>query len=190
MCGIMYVTILFRPNIIDYMNYKTKLHRIRAFVFDYDGVISDGNIWSAGDALIVRSGNVKDGYAIQYALRHGYIIAVLSGGSGASIESRMKMLGVTDVYLGSHKKKEIFEKFLKDKNISPEEVLYMGDDIPDYDVMLEVGVAACPSDAAEEIKSVADYISHRAGGCGCVRDVIEQVLRLQGEWFDQDARAW
>lgn len=172
------------------MNYKAKLHEIKAFVFDYDGVISDGNIWSANDTIIVRSGNVKDGYAMQYALRKGYLIAILSGGSGDSIRSRMKMLGVEDVYLGSHRKKEIFEDFLKDKQLLPEQVLYVGDDIPDYDVMQLAGVSACPADAAEEIKAVADYISHKNGGCGCVRDVIEQVLRLQGQWFHEDAKAW
>ena len=172
------------------MNYKAKLHEIKAFVFDYDGVISDGNIWSANDTIIVRSGNVKDGYAMQYALRKGYLIAILSGGSGDSIRSRMKMLGVEDVYLGSHRKKEIFEDFLKDKQLLPEQVLYVGDDIPDYDVMRLAGVSACPADAAEEIKAVADYISHKNGGCGCVRDVIEQVLRLQGKWFHEDAKAW
>ena len=172
------------------MKYKAKLHEIKAFVFDYDGVISDGNIWSANDTIIVRSGNVKDGYAMQYALRKGYLIAILSGGSGDSIRSRMKMLGVEDVYLGSHRKKEIFEDFLKDKQLLPEQVLYVGDDIPDYDVMRLAGVSACPADAAEEIKAVADYISHKNGGCGCVRDVIEQVLRLQGQWFHEDAKAW
>ncbi|MDY3977604.1 MAG: HAD hydrolase family protein [Candidatus Onthomorpha sp.] len=172
------------------MNYKAKLHEIKAFVFDYDGVISDGNIWSANDTIIVRSGNVKDGYAMQYALRKGYLIAILSGGSGDSIRSRMKMLGVEDVYLGSHRKKEIFKDFLKDKQLLPEQVLYVGDDIPDYDVMRLAGVSACPADAAEEIKAVADYISHKNGGCGCVRDVIEQVLRLQGQWFHEDAKAW
>ena len=172
------------------MNYKAKLHEIKAFVFDYDGVISDGNIWSANDTIIVRSGSVKDGYAMQYALRKGYLIAILSGGSGDSIRSRMKMLGVEDVYLGSHRKKEIFEDFLKDKQLLPEQVLYVGDDIPDYDVMRLAGVSACPADAAEEIKAVADYISHKNGGCGCVRDVIEQVLRLQGQWFHEDAKAW
>ncbi|MBO7276685.1 MAG: HAD hydrolase family protein [Bacteroidales bacterium] len=172
------------------MNYKSKLHEIKAFVFDYDGVISDGNIWTANDEIIIRSGNVKDGYAIQYAIRKGYVVAVISGGKGSSIASRMAMLGVKDVYLGSHRKKEIFEKFLEDKQLKASEVLYMGDDIPDYDVMKMVGVSTCPADAAEEIKLVADYISHRPGGSGCVRDVIEQVMKLQNKWFDEDAKSW
>lgn len=172
------------------MNYKAKLHKIKAFVFDYDGVISDGYIWSANDKIILRSGNVKDGYAIQYALRKGYIVAIISGGSGDSIAARMAMLGVKDVYLGSHRKKEIFAKFLEDKQLDASEVLYMGDDIPDYDVMKMVGVSTCPADAAEEIKSISDYISHKIGGSGCVRDVIEQVMKLQEKWFDEDAKSW
>lgn len=172
------------------MNYKSKLHSIKAFVFDYDGVISDGYIWAANNEMIIRSGNVKDGYAIQYALRKGYIVAVISGGSGDSISSRMAMLGVKDVYLGSHKKKEIFTKFLEEKHLQANEVLYMGDDIPDYDVMRMVGVATCPADAANEIKDIADYISHKTGGNGCVRDVIEQVMKLQNKWFDEDAKSW
>ncbi|MDR1847605.1 MAG: 3-deoxy-D-manno-octulosonate 8-phosphate phosphatase [Bacteroidales bacterium] len=172
------------------MNYKNKLHKIRAFVFDYDGVLSDGTIWVANENHLVRSGNVKDGYAMQYALKKGYLIAVISGGAGESIASRMKMLGIKDVFLGSHRKKDIFLKYIRDNGLAAEEVLFMGDDIPDYDVMLEAGVATCPSDAAEEIKQTADYISDRQGGSGCVRDVIEQVMRLHGKWFEEDGKAW
>ncbi|MDR0789252.1 MAG: HAD hydrolase-like protein [Bacteroidales bacterium] len=172
------------------MNYKSKLHKIKAFVLDYDGVLSDGTIWVANENHLLRSGNVKDGYAMQYALKKGYYIAIVSGGKGDSIEARMKMLGINDVFLGSHRKKEIFLNYLAIKGLKAEEVLYMGDDIPDYDVMLEAGVATCPCDAAEEIKQVADYISEKKGGSGCVRDVIEQVLRLQGQWFHEDGKAW
>jgi 3-deoxy-D-manno-octulosonate 8-phosphate phosphatase (KDO 8-P phosphatase) len=172
------------------VNYKAKLHKIKAFVFDYDGVLSDGTIWVANEDYVMRSGNVKDGYALQYALKKGYQVAVISGGKGESIEARMNMLGIKDVFVGSHRKKEIFLNYLRDKNLKAEEVLYMGDDIPDYDVMVEAGVATCPYDAAEEIKSVADYISRAKGGFGCVRDVIEQVLRLQGQWFHEDGKAW
>jgi 3-deoxy-D-manno-octulosonate 8-phosphate phosphatase (KDO 8-P phosphatase) len=172
------------------MNYKAKLHSIKAFVFDYDGVMSDGYLWINDQQTVMRSGNVKDGYALQYALRKGYHIAILSGGRGDSICTRMEMLGIKDVFTGSHKKKEIFLNYLKEKSLKPEEVLFMGDDIPDYDVMLEAGVATCPLDAAEEIKSVADYISHKAGGQGCVRDVIEQVMRLHNQWFHEDGKAW
>lgn len=172
------------------MNYKSKLHSIKAFVFDYDGVISDGYMWVADQKIIMRSGNVKDGYALQYALKKGYLIAIISGGNGDSISTRMEMLGIKDVFIGSHDKKKIFQNYIEQKGLKPEEVLYMGDDIPDYDVMLASGVAACPSDAVEEIKSVADYISHKGGGQGCVRDVIEQVMRLHNQWFHEDGKAW
>ncbi len=172
------------------MNYKEKLKKIKAFVFDYDGVMTDGFMWIAGDDFVLRAGNVKDGYALQYAIRKGYQIAILSGGNGDSIRSRMEMLGIKDIYLGSHRKKQIFQDYLKEKGLSSEEVLFMGDDIPDYEVMKEAGVSACPANAVMEIKSVADYISDKDGGQGCVRDVIEQVMRLQGNWFHEDAIEW
>lgn len=172
------------------MNYKTKLNSIKAFIFDYDGVMTDGFIWTANDEVIVRNGNVKDGYAIQYAIKKGYKVAILSGGKGKSIETRMNMLGVKDMFLSSKQKMDTYYKYLKDNNLQKENILYMGDDIPDYDIMQNVGVATCPQDAAEEIKDVADYISHQKGGYGCVRDVIEQVLKLQGQWFNEDSKEW
>lgn len=172
------------------MNYKAKLHSIKAFVFDYDGVLTDGLIWVGDQNTIFRSSNVKDGYAIQYAIKKGYQIAILSGGNGESILARMQMLGIKDVFVGSESKKEIYLNYLMTKGLKTEEVLFMGDDIPDYDVMLEAGVATCPANAVEEIKSVADYISHSNGGNGCVRDVIEQVMRLHNQWFHEDGKAW
>ncbi|MFV0502130.1 MAG: KdsC family phosphatase [Bacteroidales bacterium] len=172
------------------MNYKEKLNKIKAFVFDYDGVMTDGFMWVADQKLLLRSGNVKDGYALQYAIRKGYEIAVISGGKGDSIQARMEMLGVKDVFLGSHRKKQLFLDYVESKGLKKEEVLYMGDDIPDYDAMIEAGVSTCPADAVEEIKSVADYISHKNGGHGCVRDIIEQVMRLQNTWFHEDAIEW
>ncbi|MBP1629831.1 MAG: 3-deoxy-D-manno-octulosonate 8-phosphate phosphatase [Bacteroidetes bacterium] len=172
------------------MNYKAKLKKIKAFVFDYDGVLSDGFLWVADQRIVMRSGNVKDGYALQYAIRKGYEVAIISGGKGDSIQARMEMLGIKDVFLGSHKKKEIFHNYLNQKGLNADEVLYMGDDIPDYDVMMEAGVSACPADAAEEIKSISDYISNKNGGYGCARDIIEQVMRLHNTWFHEDAKAW
>ncbi len=172
------------------MNYKVKLHDIKAFIFDYDGVISDGMIYATGDNLLIRSGNVKDGYAIQHALKSGYKIAVISGGNGISIEQRLRMLGIEDVFLGAKGKLSVYKNYLECNRLTQKNVLYMGDDIPDYDIMLNSGVATCPSNAAEEIKQVADYISDKKGGEGCVRDVIEQVLRLQGQWFNEKAREW
>ncbi len=172
------------------MNYKIKLHKIKAFIFDYDGVMSDGMIYCGNSKIIVRSGNVKDGYAIQYAIKCGYKIAILSGGKGESITERCAMLGIKDVFVGCENKIDTFNKFLLDNGLDVSEVLYMGDDIPDYDIMVKAGVACCPKDAAQEIKDVADYISDKDGGSGCVRDIIEQVLRLQGQWFNENAKRW
>ncbi|MDO5760568.1 MAG: HAD hydrolase-like protein [Bacteroidota bacterium] len=174
------------------MNYKGKLHNIKAFIFDYDGVLTDGMIYTSGKDLniVLRNGNVKDGYAIQYALKLGFKVAVISGGRGNSIKQRLEMLGIKDVFLKVKEKLSVYENYLKCNHLTKENVLYMGDDIPDYDIMVNSGVATCPSDAAEEIKQVADYISNKKGGEGCVRDVIEQVLRLQGLWFNEKAKEW
>ncbi len=172
------------------MNYKVKLHSIKAFIFDYDGVMSDGMIYCGNKQTVVRSGNVKDGYAIQYAIKCGYKVAILSGGRGESITERCAMLGIKDVFVSCENKIDMFNKFLTDNGFEAKNVLYMGDDIPDYDIMVMAGVACCPKDAAQEIKDVSDYISDKDGGCGCVRDVIEQVLRLQGQWFNENAKQW
>ena len=172
------------------MNYKNKLHKIKAFVFDFDGVMTDGAVWVYADKETVRAGNIKDGYAIQYAVKKGYLVAVISGATSLSINNRMDSLGVTDIYTGAGTKIAVFKQFLDENMLQPDEVLYMGDDIPDYEVMRQVGVATCPADAAIEIKEIADYISHLRGGEGCVRDVIEQVLRLHNNWFHPDAVNW
>ncbi len=172
------------------MNYKSKLHDIKAFVFDFDGVMTDGSVWMYADRETVRCGNIKDGYAIQYAVKKGYIIALISGATSLSINNRMESLGVTQIYTGCANKMETYRKFLTINNLTESQVLCMGDDIPDYEIMSHCGVAACPSDAAVEIKEISDYISICAGGKGCVRDVIEQTLRLQGQWFQSDALNW
>lgn len=172
------------------MNYKTKLHEIKAFVFDFDGVMTDGSVWMYADKEAVRAGNIKDGYAIQYAVKKGYIVTVISGATSLSIDNRMASLGVPKIYTGAANKMEAYRRFMEEHGLRREEVLYMGDDIPDYEVMMAAGVSCCPSDAATEIKEVADYISTYAGGQGCVRDVIEQTLRLHGNWFHPDAVNW
>ena len=172
------------------MNYKSKLHDIKAFVFDFDGVMTDGSVWMYADRETVRCGNIKDGYAIQYAVKKGYIIALISGATSLSINNRMESLGVTQIYTGCANKMETYRKFLTIYKLTESQVLCMGDDIPDYEIMSHCGVAACPSDAAVEIKEISDYISICAGGKGCVRDVIEQTLRLQGQWFHSDALNW
>ena len=172
------------------INYKEKLHPIKAFVFDFDGVMTDGSVWTFADGETVRCGNIKDGFAIQYAVKKGYIVAVISGATSKSIDNRMKMLGVTQIYTGCADKMKTFDQFLSTNSLTEEQVLCMGDDIPDYPILQRAGVSACPADAAVEIKESVDYISLFPGGRGCVRDVIEQVLRLHGQWFHQDAVVW
>lgn len=163
------------------INYKEKLNHINAFVFDVDGVMTDGSIILINNEMI-RSMNTKDGFVLQFAIKKGYKISVITGGRDQSVVSRLNYLGITDIYLDSKHKWDDLEDFLYKYNLKPQEILYMGDDLPDYDVMTRVGVGAAPKDACSEILSIADYISPIKGGKGCVRDVIEQVMRTKGDW--------
>ncbi|MBP3763099.1 MAG: HAD hydrolase family protein [Bacteroidales bacterium] len=172
------------------INYKEKLAAVKAFVFDFDGVMTNGDVWTLGDGQTVRCGNIKDGFAIQYAVKKGYTVAVISGATSASIDHRMHALGVTQCFTGCGDKVLTYNRFLQENGLADGQVLYMGDDLPDYPLLRRVGVSACPADAATEVKEVCDYISHHPGGRGCVRDVIEQTLRLHGQWFHQDAVIW
>jgi 3-deoxy-D-manno-octulosonate 8-phosphate phosphatase (KDO 8-P phosphatase) len=171
-------------------NYKEHLKEITTFIFDYDGVLTDGQVLLLNEGDALRTANVKDGYAMHLAVKNGYNIAVISGGRSQSMENRFKPLGIIDVYIGVDNKLKVFNQYLKKKNIKPEQVLFMGDDIPDYEIMLEVGLPTCPADACTEIKAVSKYISNFDGGKGCVRDVIEQVLKLQGNWMNHVAFSW
>jgi len=172
------------------VSYKEKLHNITTLMFDYDGVLTNGVVLLQDDGEPLRTANVKDGYAIQYAARMGYRIAIISGGRSRSMETRFRMLNVPHVFLGAGNKLEVFHDFIKTHQINPENVLYVGDDIPDYQVMQEAGVATCPADAAEEIKAISHYISHYKGGEGCVREIIEQVMKVQGKWMSKEAFLW
>lgn len=172
------------------MDYKDKLHAINTFIFDFDGVLSDGKIYVQHDGEQVRATNVKDGYALQYALRKGYHVAVISGGYAESMRLRYKDFPGMEMFLKVRDKVEMFHQYLAQHQLQSENVLVMGDDIPDYKMMLLAGVKSCPADAAEEIKGIADYVSPRPGGNGAVRDIIEQVLKLHGKWFDEDACLW
>ncbi|MDP4290056.1 MAG: HAD hydrolase-like protein [Bacteroidota bacterium] len=171
-------------------NYKERLHLINTFIFDYDGVLTNGQIITLPTGEALRVANVKDGYTLQLAIKKNYKVAIISGGTAISMIKRFKTLNIEDVFLSVDNKIEIFNQYLKDNSLLPENVLYMGDDIPDLAVMKMAGVAACPADAVEEVRRVAHYISHQKGGEGCVRDVIEQVLKIQGKWMNDDAYQW
>lgn len=171
-------------------NYKELLRHITTFVFDYDGVLTDGTVILMNDGDALRTANVKDGYALQLAVKKGYRVAIISGGYSPSMVHRFKALKIEDVFLGVENKIEVFKQYLEKQDIKPAEVLFMGDDIPDFEVMQHAGVPTCPADASEEIKRLARYISHRNGGHGCVRDVIEQVMKIQGKWMSDGAFHW
>lgn len=171
-------------------NYKQLLSSIDTFIFDIDGVMTSGIVLLTTDGDMLRSMHVKDGYALHLAARKGYRIAIISGGSSASVNNRFTTLGIIDVFLGVSNKIAVFNQYIKDNGLDPSQVLYMGDDIPDYEVMLQSGVSACPADAAEEIKGISTYISPHKGGEGCVRDVIEQVLKIRGDWLNDDGFHW
>ncbi len=163
-------------------NFKEKLKDIKAFVFDVDGVFSQDMVLHT-DGELTRHMNVKDGFAVKTAVDKGFIVCIISGGTSESVRIRFKGLGVTDIYLGSHDKIDDYKDFYMKYGIKPENILYMGDDIPDYAPMKSSGLATCPADAAEEIQNIAHYISDKDGGKGCIRDVIEQVMRAQKIWF-------
>ena len=171
-------------------NFKEEITRIKAFVFDIDGVLSLQTINLNSFGIPNRTVNLRDGYALQLAVKKGYKVGVISGGNAKDYKKRLKSLGVSDIVLQSRDKKVDFEVFLHKNGFNPAEVMYMGDDIPDMEVMKRTGVPVCPSDADDEIKKVSHYISDRRGGEGCVRDVIEQVMRLHGKWLDSDAFKW
>lgn len=163
-------------------SYKEYLNQITTFVFDVDGVLTDGSILITTEGGLLRKMDVKDGYALKNAINHGYTICVISGGNNDGVRKRLRGLGITDIYMGTLHKTDKLEEFLDIYNINAENVLYMGDDIPDVPPMQMVGLPTCPQNAVKEVKDVAKYVSHKNGGEGCVRDVIEQVMKVQGKW--------
>ena len=158
------------------------LNKIRAIIFDIDGVLSAETITLSADGVPLRTVNIKDGYAIQLAMKLGLRIIILTGATTPSVRVRYEGLGVEDIYLGCSVKIETYRQLLKQYDLTDEEVMYMGDDIPDLEIMRCVGCPVCPKDACPEIKEVSLYVSDRKGGYGCGRDVIEQVRRAQGKW--------
>ena len=163
-------------------SYKEYLNTITIFIFDVDGVLTDGTVTVTTSGEMLRKMNIKDGYAIKTAVDNGYHICIISGGSNEGVKLRLQGLGVKDIYLGVHDKVKTSNKFFNTHNLNSDNALYMGDDIPDLYVMQMVGLPCCPQDAAPEIKAVSNYISHKNGGKGAVRDVIEQVMKVQGKW--------
>ena len=167
------------------------LTKIKAIAFDVDGVLSTENVRIASDGELLRTANTKDGYVLRLAAMCGLHVAVITGAREPSILARYEAIGIYDVFLGSSVKTEKLQQLLDRYNLSTDEVLYMGDDIPDYEVMKLVGLPCCPRDAAPEIRDISLYVSHKDGGQGCVRDVVEQVLKAQGKWMaDKKAFSW
>lgn len=164
-------------------NFKEQLNNVKAFVFDVDGVFTNGTILIHPSGELIRSSNTRDGYAVHKAVQEGFPVGIITGGKSEAVSDRFKGLGVTDVYLGVSDKVEALDDFRFKYGLELSSILYMGDDMPDYEVMQRVGFPTCPADAAQEIVGLASYISNYKGGEGCVRDVIEQVLKLKGLWL-------
>jgi len=164
-------------------SYKEIMNDIDTFIFDVDGVLTDGSVFVTNEGEILRTMNIRDGYALKAAVESGYNVCIISGGSNEGVRVRLRNLGITDIHLGAPDKVETFKEYTELYTINPENVLYMGDDIPDYHVMQLVGLPTCPQDAAPEIKAISGYISHKNGGKGAVREVIEQVMKVQGKWM-------
>ena len=164
------------------MNFLEKFKEIDTFIFDVDGVMTNGNLLITEEGDLLRTMNVRDGYAIKRAIEEGYEVCVITGGHSEGVIKRLQGLGLTTIYTNVKDKKTCYEGFTQTNNLDHAGILYMGDDLPDYDVMRLVGLPCCPKDAAVEILELAQYISPCNGGHGCVRDVIEKVLRLHGRW--------
>lgn len=163
-------------------SYKEYLADITTLIFDVDGVLTDGTITVTTDGEMLRTMNIKDGFALKTAVDTGFNVCIISGGSNEGVRKRLAGLGIKDIYLGAHNKIVQLNEYMTKHNISKHQMLYMGDDIPDFPVMKLVGLPCCPQDAVQEIKAISKYVSHKNGGKGAVRDVIEQVLKVQGKW--------
>ncbi len=160
---------------------------ITTFVFDVDGVLTDGSLFVLPDGLMARRMNIKDGYALQLAVKKGYHVVIISGGNSPEVKQRLVNLGIKEVWMQITDKLSVLEKFMQDHQLEASAVLYMGDDIPDLSVMKAAGLPCCPADAAQDVKERSTYISHLKGGEGCARDVIEKVMKLRGDWGEDTA---
>lgn len=171
-------------------SYKERLKDITTFAFDVDGVFTDGIVQLMADGSQVRTANVRDGYAVQLAAKKGFKIVIITGGRSEAVKDRFLGLGVSDIFLGTKNKSVKLREYMEENNLQPGEICYMGDDIPDFHVMQMVGLPVCPNDAAPEIKSISHYISDKDGGRGCVRDILEQTMKIQKKWMDDEGFVW
>lgn len=165
------------------MIYKEKLKHIKALIFDVDGVFTNGQVYLNPDGSLGRAMNIKDGFAIQYAIKKGIPIGIITGGKDEFIKTRFRSLGITDIYLNSQYKIDDYEDFYFKYDLKEEEILYMGDDVPDIEILKRCGLPTCPANAIPEVKAISEYISPKNGGDGCVRDIIEQVLKIKNLWI-------
>jgi 3-deoxy-D-manno-octulosonate 8-phosphate phosphatase (KDO 8-P phosphatase) len=169
------------------MNGSLLFQHIQVFVFDLDGVLTDGSLAIHPGGEFIRTMDIKDGYALQLAVKKGYHILVISGSYSDPCKVRLEYLGIQQVYMKVKDKRAVLEEYLAKRMLSKDQVLYMGDDLPDLDVMQSIGLPACPADAVAEIKAISRYISPKTGGKGCVRDVLEKVLQARGDWHAESA---
>jgi len=163
-------------------SYKEIMNNITTFIFDVDGVLTDSSVHVTENGEMLRIMNIRDGFALKAAIVSGYHVCIISGGNNEGVRIRLRNLGISDIYLASPNKVATFNEYTDLFKIKPDHVLYMGDDIPDFHVMQLVGLPTCPQDASPEIKAISKYISHKNGGKGAVREVIEQVMKVQGKW--------
>src|SRR5690606_12137928 len=168
------------------MSYKQRLNNITTFILDVDGVLTDGGVILMPTGEMVRTMNTKDGYAMQLAIKKGFRIATISGGRDKMVEARLRYLGVTDIYSGVRDKFDVYQDYLYSYGLKTEEIIYMGDDVPDIDIMRDVALACCTHDAVADVRAIAEYISPFKGGEGCVRDIIEQTMKVQKKWYDEE----
>ena len=171
------------------MSYKEKLKDIKAFVFDVDGVFTDGSVYLLPGGNMCRVMNVLDGYAVVKAIKNNYKIGVITGGNDDQVRHRINYLGISDYYAKSSNKRIDFEDFKLKYNLKNEEILMMGDDLPDMEIMKMAGISACPKNSVPEVKEISDYISSIEGGKGAVREVIEQVMKVQGKWIEDNTQS-
>jgi 3-deoxy-D-manno-octulosonate 8-phosphate phosphatase (KDO 8-P phosphatase) len=170
------------------VNFPDVLTKISTFIFDVDGVLTDGSVVLFPDGEQVRTMNIKDGFALQLAVKKGFKVAIISGGKSEAVKKRLQGLGIFDIYMGQSDKLDAYLELLSIYNLQPDEIAYMGDDLPDYQILEKVALKSCPANAASEILGIANYVSPYHGGDGCVRDIIEKVMRAQDKWFNPDIK--